>query len=163
MVFFMHILILGLLATFGLADLDPKYQKPQTVTAVSYAGIEPNSCDASSFNVLPGKADIVSDDCASISNGWIAEGDFVLLSTHWVNSTGDADHFYSKFGLLNNRMKSLPSKAAVDTFQSTRRRAPANSLSSELTACRMMFGEQTFFLRSFMRDTHSGVLARTEY
>lgn len=97
MVFFIHVFVLGLLATFGLADLDPKYQKPQTVTAVSYAGIEPNSCGVSSFNVLTGQADIVSGDCASITDGWTAAGDFVLLATDWVNSTGDADHFYSKF------------------------------------------------------------------
>lgn len=107
MIFFMHVLVLGLLATFGLADLNPKYQKPQTVTAVSYAGIEPNSCGASSFDVLPGKADILSDDCVSITNGWIAAGDFVLLAIHWVNSTGDADHFYSRFFLLDKHTESL--------------------------------------------------------
>lgn len=97
MVFFMQVFVLGLLATFGLADLDPKYQKPQTVIAVSYAGIEPNSCGTSSFNTLAGQAGIASGDCTSITDGWIAAGDFVLLATDWVNSTGDADHFYSKF------------------------------------------------------------------
>lgn len=91
------VFILGLLVPFGLAELDPKYQKPRSVTAVSYAGIEPNSCGNSSLNVLAGQDDIYVGDCVLITHGWLAEGDFVLLATDWVNSTGDADHFYSQY------------------------------------------------------------------
>lgn len=97
MVFFASVFIFGLLATFSLADLDPKYQKPQSVSAVSYAGIAPNSCGDSSFNILTGQGDIAPNDCVAIANGWVAAGDFVLLATDWVNSTGDADHFYSQY------------------------------------------------------------------
>lgn len=97
MVFLVPVIIVVLLATFGLANPDPKYQKPQSVTAVSYAGIEPNSCSDSSFNVLAGQGDITAGDCVSITNGWVADGDFVLLATDWINSTGDADHFYSQY------------------------------------------------------------------
>ncbi|KAJ4423464.1 hypothetical protein N0V82_001937 [Gnomoniopsis sp. IMI 355080] len=94
MVFFVPVFILGLLVTISLADLDPKYQKPQNVSAVSYAGIEPSSCGASSFSVLTGQGAISPDDCMAIMDGWVVEGDFVLLATGWVSSTGDADHFY---------------------------------------------------------------------
>lgn len=103
MVFFAPAFTLGLLVTFALAGLDPRYQKPQIVTAVSYAGIEPNSCDDSSFRVLTVQCDISAKDCVSITAGWVAEGDFVLLATNWVNSTGDVDHFYSQDTSANTK------------------------------------------------------------
>lgn len=95
--FFVPIFVLGFLVTISLADLDPKYQKPQNVSAVSYAGIDPDSCGASSFTVLTGQGGISPDDCMAIMDGWVVEGDFVLLATDWINSTGDADHFYSQY------------------------------------------------------------------
>ncbi|CAN8103796.1 unnamed protein product [Discula destructiva] len=91
---FNHALVLGLLATVGVATPDPQYQKPTTINAVNDAGIVTNTCDDSTFNVLAGQGDIATNDCLSISDGWVNTGDFDLFASDWVNTTADADHFF---------------------------------------------------------------------
>lgn len=97
MLFSVFVFIFGPLVTFGRANVDAIYQRSHVMIAVSYAGIEPNSCNDCSFIVLTGQDDIHPNNCLLITNGWIAVEDFVVLAIDWVISTGDTDYFYSYF------------------------------------------------------------------
>lgn len=100
--------VLSVLATVGNATTNPQYQKPTTVTAVDYSGINASTCGNSTFTVLTDQGDIAANDCSLISKGWANTGDFNILASGWVNSTGDLDHFYGKCGVLFPQQGPVP-------------------------------------------------------